>query len=133
MLGVVPRPGTLWYDSNVKYLREPADGAEPVPRPAHPDPQELREPKVADRRDRAEGAARRLPEPGAANSQAGGLKPEIIQAAAMADNNEGEWIGQEMMNIVGLHEVSQGQVPGRVEAAKAIAELKDSDTPASLS
>lgn len=31
------------------------------------------------------------------------------------------------MHIVGLHEVSQAQVPGRVEAAKAIEMLKDSD------
>lgn len=32
------------------------------------------------------------------------------------------------MNIVGLHEVSQAQVPGRVEAAKAIEMLKESDS-----
>jgi hypothetical protein len=32
-----------------------------------------------------------------------------------------------MMHIVGLHEVSQAQVPGRVEAAKAIEMLKESD------
>jgi hypothetical protein len=33
-----------------------------------------------------------------------------------------------MMHIVGLHEVSQAQVPGRVEAAKAIEMLKESDS-----
>jgi hypothetical protein len=33
-----------------------------------------------------------------------------------------------MQNVVGLHEVSQGQVPGRVEAAKAIELLRESDT-----
>jgi hypothetical protein len=55
------------------------------------------------------------------------LKPEIIQASAMADNGDGDMIEQQMMHIVGLHEVSQGQVPGRVEAAKAIELLKESD------
>jgi hypothetical protein len=61
------------------------------------------------------------------NSQGGLLKPEILQPAAMPDNQDGEWITSEMMHIVGLHEVSQAQVPGRVEAAKAIEMLKESD------
>jgi hypothetical protein len=45
----------------------------------------------------------------------------------MPENNDGAWIGDEMMNVVGLHETSQGQVPGRVEAAKAIEILRESD------
>jgi hypothetical protein len=32
-----------------------------------------------------------------------------------------------MMNVVGLHEVSQAQVPGRVESSKAIELLKEAD------
>jgi hypothetical protein len=48
----------------------------------------------------------------------------------MPDNNDGEWLRDEMQNVVGLHEVSQGQVPGRVEAAKAIELREESDTSA---
>lgn len=53
--------------------------------------------------------------------------PVILQPAAMADNNEGAWIVEEMMNLWGLHETMQGQAPGRVEAARALEILKDSD------
>jgi hypothetical protein len=54
-------------------------------------------------------------------------KPEIITPPSLPADNDGEWLEQGMMHIVGQHEVSQGQVPGRVEAAKAIEMLKDSD------
>jgi hypothetical protein len=56
-----------------------------------------------------------------------GQEPKIIQGQAPGDNGDGAWIEQQMMNIVGLHEVSQAQVPGRVEAAKAIEMLRESD------
>lgn len=56
-----------------------------------------------------------------------GLKPEILAPPAMPDNGDGAVIEEQMMHIVGLHEVSQAQVPGRVEAAKAIEILKESD------
>jgi hypothetical protein len=55
------------------------------------------------------------------------LRPEIIQAAAMPVTQDLDVIEQGMMHIVGQHEVSQAQVPGRVEAAKAIELLKESD------
>lgn len=58
---------------------------------------------------------------------AGGLKPEILAPPAMPDNGDGQAIEEQMMHLVGLHEVSQAQVPGRVEAAKAIEILKESD------
>jgi hypothetical protein len=61
------------------------------------------------------------------NSNGGMLKPEIIQPTAFAMGDEGQFISTEMMDTVGLHEVSQAQVPGRVEAAKAIEMLKESD------
>lgn len=62
-------------------------------------------------------------------SSSTGAVPAIIgPPGPMPDNNDGEWIGAEMQNVVGLHEVSQGQVPGRVEAAKAIEMLRESDT-----
>jgi hypothetical protein len=60
-------------------------------------------------------------------SQNGQLKPELIQGASMQDNGDGAAIEEQMMHIVGQHEVSQAQVPGRVEAAKAIELLKESD------
>lgn len=61
------------------------------------------------------------------NSLGGTIKPEIIQPAVTLRADQGAWIRQEMMDIVGLHEVSQAQVPGRVEAAKAIELLQESD------
>ena len=57
-----------------------------------------------------------------------GLKPEILQPATYPPSDDGEMLEQGMMNIVGQHEVSQGQVPGRVEAAKAIDMLKEADS-----
>lgn len=61
-------------------------------------------------------------------SQGGMLEPKILQAAPLPQSGHAEMIEQQMMHIVGIHEVSQGQVPGRVEAAKAIELLKESDT-----
>jgi len=57
----------------------------------------------------------------------GQLKPEILTPPPMPDNGDGAMIEEQMMHIVGLHEVSQAQVPGRVEAAKAIELLKQAD------
>lgn len=61
------------------------------------------------------------------DSQGGMLKPDIIQPTTMPPNDQGAWITSEMEDVVGLHEVSQAQVPGRVEAAKAIELLKEAD------
>jgi hypothetical protein len=61
-------------------------------------------------------------------SMNGLYKPEIIQPSTYPPNDDGQMIETQMMNIVGLHEVSQAQVPGRVEAAKAIEMLKESDS-----
>lgn len=55
------------------------------------------------------------------------LKPEIIAPPNMPMGDEGSWIVDEMMHTVGIHEVSQGQVPGRVESARAIETLQNSD------
>ncbi len=57
-----------------------------------------------------------------------GLKPEIIQPGISPNMDAmGQWLRNEMMDTVGVHEVSQAQVPGRVEAAAAIELLKESD------
>ena len=57
-----------------------------------------------------------------------GVKPEILQGANAPDVSG--LLGlfeQQMMHVVSVHEVSQGQVPGRVEAAKAIELLQSQD------
>lgn len=56
-----------------------------------------------------------------------GFEPRMLQATPFPNTGDGEAMEQQTMHIVGQHEVSQGQVPGRVEAAKAIEMLKDSD------
>lgn len=56
-----------------------------------------------------------------------GLKPELIQPTTYPPSDDGEMLEQQMMHLIGQHEVSQAQVPGRVEAAKAIELLKESD------
>lgn len=56
------------------------------------------------------------------------MKPEIITPPGVPDNSRLlDIFEQQMMHVVSVHEVSQGQVPGRVEAAKAIELLKSSD------
>src|SRR5262249_36471644 len=62
------------------------------------------------------------------HSEGGTLEPKILTPSFMADNGDGEGIVDEMQDIVGLPEVRQGQVPGRVEAAQAIDMLRQSDT-----
>lgn len=57
-----------------------------------------------------------------------GVKPEIIQPSSAPDvTGLLNTFEQQMMHVVSVHEVSQGQVPGRVEAAKAIELLQSSD------
>jgi len=57
-----------------------------------------------------------------------GVKPEIIVPPNMPDFSRLlDTFEQQMMHVVAVHEVSQGQVPGRVEAAKAIELLQTSD------
>lgn len=56
------------------------------------------------------------------------LRPEIIAPVGSPDSSRMlDIFEQQMMHVVSVHEVSQGQVPGRVEAAKAIELLKSSD------
>jgi hypothetical protein len=53
--------------------------------------------------------------------------PAILQPAAMADDGSGDWIVSEMQDAFGLHEVSQGGAPGRVDSAKALELLRNED------
>lgn len=62
------------------------------------------------------------------NAGPANMKPEIIQPSGAGDPSRMlDVFEQQMMHVVSVHEVSQGQVPGRVEAAKAIELLKSSD------
>lgn len=129
-LGSIPRPKTAHYTCAVKYLRSPAMELNAYhaqklsvrrlfanPKWWIPNDLELE----ADPDDTPGQILR-------GNSNGGTLKPEIIQGSLMTDSQDGEWIRQEMMDVVGLHEVSNAQVPGRVEAAKAIELLKEADS-----
>jgi hypothetical protein len=129
-IGVIPLPGTFHYDSHVKYMR-----------PAQMELNKYHAQRITIRSNFASPKwfippgleLEALPDDSpnqilkGGDQAAPGVMPVLIQPAAMADNNEGQWVTEEMMHIVGLHEVSQGQVPGRVEAARAIELLKEAD------
>lgn len=62
------------------------------------------------------------------NAGSANLQPTILSPQGMPDQSRLlDMFEQQMMHVVSVHEVSQGQVPGRVEAAKAIELLKSSD------
>lgn len=128
-LGSIPRPGTFHYSSAVKFLRAPQmelnlyHAQRITIRKNFANPKWFL-PVELDMDDEPDDSPNQVLH----GSGVPGMKPEIIQPTIMPDNGDGEWLGEEMMNVVGLHEVSQGQVPGRVEAAKAIEMLKESDT-----
>lgn len=128
-IGQIPRPGSLYLSSAVKYLRSP-----------QMELNKYHAQKITNRETFASGKwwipsdleIEKDPDSSPnqilrGNSHNGTLKPELIQGLPFPDNSDGVWLVDEMMNVVGLHEVSQGQVPGRVEAAKAIELLKESD------
>lgn len=128
-LGSIPRPKTPHYTCAVKYLRSPQMELNTYHAQKLTTRKLFANPKwwiptdlelEADPNDSPGQILR-------GNSMGGMLKPEIIQGSLMQDSGDGDWIKDEMMDVVGLHEVSNAQVPGRVEAAKAIELLKESD------
>lgn len=128
-IGSIPRMKTPHYTCAVKYLRQPQmelnkyHAQKLMTREAFANPKWWIPTELELEKDPDDSIRQILR--GAGNS---GLKPEIIQGELMKDPGDGDWIKDEMMDVVGLHEVSQAQVPGRVEAAKAIEMLKESDT-----
>jgi hypothetical protein len=129
-IGSIPRLKTPHYTCAVKYLRNPQmelnkyhaqklSTREAFANPKWWIPTELE--LEADPDDSVRQILR-------GNSNGGTMAPQILQGELMQDSDDGTWIKEEMMDVVGLHEVSQAQVPGRVEAAKAIELLKESDT-----
>jgi hypothetical protein len=128
-LGSVMRPGTQHYTSCVSDLRAPQMELNKF----HAQMIQVREafanpkwfiPSELDMESDPDDSPRQILR---GNTQGGQLKPILIQPTMMPPNDSGAWIAKEMMDVVGLHEVSQAQVPGRVEAAKAIELLKESD------
>lgn len=61
------------------------------------------------------------------DSRGGTVKPELLQPGQMADNGVVELIRTELEDIAGLHAVSQGDAPGRVDSAKALELLRNED------
>jgi len=130
-LGMIPRPGSPYYNAPVKYLisgqmeLNKYHAQRIMTREAFASPKWFLDSELAK-------SLNNFPDDTpmqvlVGDSQRGQLLPHILTPAAMQDNNEGQWIAQEMMDIVGLHEVSQGSVPGRVESAKAIDSLRETD------
>ncbi len=128
-IGSIPRPNAPHYTCASKYLRSPqmelnkyhaqrlmVREAFSNPKWWIPEELELEAPPDDSPRQILRG-----------NSNGGQLEPKVLQPTDFPENSDGDWITREMMDVVGLHEISQGGVPGRVEAAKAIELLKESD------
>lgn len=129
-IGMIQRPGSQHYMAAVKFLRSPQMELDKF----HAQVLVIRE-NFGSPKWFLDSALNLEKEPTDApneilrgDSLGGSIKPEIIQPAAMASREDGQWITEEMMNVVGMHEVSQAQVPGRVESSKAIELLKEADT-----
>lgn len=129
IIGAIPRPGSPHYTCTVKYLRSPQmelnkyhaqriSVREAFASPKWWLPTELE--LEADPDDSPNQILR-------GNSSSGLYRPEIIQPSVFPENTDGQWIREEMMDVAGQHETSQGRVPGRVEAARAIEMLKQAD------
>ena len=56
-----------------------------------------------------------------------GQPPQFLNPGSLPDNGDGQWLVEEMNNVGGVRDVSRGDVPGRVEAARAIELLRESD------
>lgn len=128
-IGAIPRPGSPHTTCTVKYLRSPqmelnkyhaqrikVREAFSNPKWWIPEELELEAPPDDSPHQILRG-----------NSGGGQYKPEIIQPSVFPENSDGDWIRQEMEDVAGQHEISNGQVPGRVEAAQAIELLANAD------
>lgn len=128
-IGCIERPDSMHYMSPVKYLRS----AQMELNKYHQQRIMIREafaapkwwvPSDLELEEQPNDSPRQVLR---GHSMGGTLRPEIIQPSTYPSNDDGAMIEAQMMHIVGLHEVSQAQVPGRVEAAKAIEMLKEAD------
>lgn len=128
-LASIPRPGSLYAASSIKWLRPPQmelnkyHAQRIMTRQAFASAKWWIPSEIELEKDPDDSPNQILRGTGPQ-----GMEPKILQPAVFASGDEGDWIKGEMMDVVGQHEVSQGQVPGRVEAAKAIELLRESDT-----
>lgn len=126
-LGSINRPGTQHYTSAVSHLRTPQMELNKF----HAQMIQVREafanpkwwiPNELDLEEDPDDSPRQILR---GVSQGNVYKPELIMPASMPPNDAGQWIVQEMMDTVGLHEANQGQAPGRVDSAKGIEILQE--------
>jgi hypothetical protein len=128
-IGAIPRPGSPHYTCTVKYLRSPqmelnkyhAQRISVRTNFSNPKwwiPAELELEQLPD--DSPNQILR-------GQSGGGQYEPKILQPTVFPENTDGTWIREEMMDVAGQHEISQGRVPGRVEAARAIEMLSAAD------
>lgn len=128
-IGSIPRPGSPRYMCAVKFLRNPQmelnkyHAQRITVRESFANPKWWIPAEIELEVDPDDSPRQIL----RGNGGAAGLEPKIIQGATFPVGDEGSFILEEMMHTAGQHEVSQAQVPGRVEAAKAIEMLKESD------
>lgn len=128
-IGSIPRPGSPHYTCAVKYLRAPQMELNKYHAQRIAVRETFANPKwwidsALELEEDPDDSPRQILR---GNSNGGQVRPEIIQPTNMPGGDEGSFIVEEMMHTAGLHEVSQAQVPGRVESSKAIALLKESD------
>lgn len=128
-IGSIGRPGSLHYSSAVSFLRQPQMELNKI----HAQLIQIREsfanpkwflPTEMEMESDPDDSPNQILR---GNTQGGTLKPVIIQGMAMPANDDGAWVVNEMEDIVGVHDVSNAQVPGRVESGSAISMLQDSD------
>jgi len=128
-IGSIPRPGSPHYTCPVKFLRAPQMELNKYhaqriavrqmfsnPKWWIPTELELEAPPDDSYNQILRG-----------NSSGGTYQPSLIQPTVFPENSDGDWIKSEMDDVSGQHETSRGQVPGRVEAARAIEMLKQAD------
>lgn len=128
-LGCIPRPGSAHFTSPVKYLRSPQMELNKYHSQRIQVRQNFANPKwwLANELELEQDPDDSPNQILRGNSAGGTLRPEIIQPDTFPEGSDGNWIVSEMQDVVGLHEVSSAQVPGRVESARAIESLKESD------
>ncbi len=61
------------------------------------------------------------------DTRQGTLVPQQISGTLPPDNGDGEMLIAEMRDVMGLHAVSQGDAPGRVDSARALELLRGED------
>jgi len=128
-IGAIPRPGSQHFTCTVKYLRSPQmelnkyHAQRITVREKFSNPKWWIPSELELESDPDDSPAQILRGTGASQ----GLAPAILQPTTFPENSDGDWITEEMRDVAGQHETSQGRVPGRVEAARAIEMLKQSD------